>query len=144
MWHNGYLSLSPHVPGIQGQSWSNPFFKFYHNSAAATPPSSKLCNLTFFKQVFFFFGGGATKQAISIKLSTTVGHFYVTLTVKTFIWLAIVILCNLLRQCFQHAINLLGIVFNIGFLFLFRGNHYREFLNFNVSYVINTLVYQCF
>ena len=31
----------------------------------------------------------ATKQAISIKLATTVGHFYVTLTLtsQTFIWL---------------------------------------------------------
>ena len=29
----------------------------------------------------------ASKQAISIKLATTVGHFYVTLTLQTYLWL---------------------------------------------------------
>ena len=34
----------------------------------------------------------ATKQAINIKLAATVGHFYVTLTLQTFLWLSPVLL----------------------------------------------------
>ena len=59
---------------------------FSLNSAAATSRSSEICNLIFFQQ---FFPPLATKQAISIKLVTTVIHFYVTLTLQAFIiWLA--------------------------------------------------------
>ena len=39
----------------------------------------------FYEAIFIL---SPNKQAISIKLATTVGHFYVTLTLQTFIWLA--------------------------------------------------------
>ena len=65
---------------------------FFSHSAAAIP-SSNMCNLIFgVKRTFFFFQLSATKQAISIKLATTVGHFYMTLTLQTFIWLAQLVL----------------------------------------------------
>ena len=35
----------------------------------------------------------AAKQATSIKFATTVGHFYVTLTLQMFIWLDHFVLC---------------------------------------------------
>ena len=34
-----------------------------------------------------------TKQVISIELATTVGHFYMALSLKTFIWLAHLVGC---------------------------------------------------
>ena len=49
----------------------------------------------------------ATMQAISIKLARTVGHFYVTLTFQTFIWLD-----QLLCVCFLVRHNDVGRLLN--------------------------------
>ena len=92
-WSNGMFSGL--TPATHVQSWQN-LFSFFYNSAAATPTSSEMCNFLFcFKQVLFW---GATKQTISIKLATTVGHFYVTLTLQTFIGLAQLVFVSL-RLC---------------------------------------------
>ena len=76
-WSNGKLSgLSHQRSGLK---------KNFFNAAAATPTSSKMCNLNGVLSGYFL---GATKQAISIKLATTVGHCYEALTLQMLIWLA--------------------------------------------------------
>ena len=55
------------------------------NPAAATPISLQISNTFFLKWGVFFL---PTKPAISSKLVTTVGHYYMTLTLQMFIRLA--------------------------------------------------------
>ena len=64
----------------------------------------------------------ATKQAINIKLATTVGHFYetLTLTLQTFIWLdQLVFLCKLILRFLYvvvvAVVRLFLLFFSIGF-----------------------------
>ena len=85
-----------------------PFFLFFlkgKKSAAATPTSSKMGNPIVFLRGFFVLS--AIKQAIRIKLATTVGHFYVTLTLQTFTWLAHLVLFSG-QQYSPHRLQLSG------------------------------------
>ena len=61
--------------------------QFKKKSAAAEDTETeteKICSLIFFSDFF----PPPTKQAKIIKLVTTVGHFYATFTLQTFIWLS--------------------------------------------------------
>ena len=79
------VTISPSAQAVWVQSRSNPFF--FHCSATAIPTSSKMCNLIYLKR--FFFPSPPNKQIISIKHVTPICHVYVTLTLQTFIWLAV-------------------------------------------------------
>ena len=61
---------------------------------------------SFYLSVFLFFGN--LKQAISIQLatSTMIGHFYVTVTLQTFVWIAHLFFF-LFAIFFSHSVCLL-------------------------------------
>ena len=45
----------------------------------------------------------AAKPAISMKLATKVGHFYLTLTLQAFIWLSLPTCSGGFGQCIEHT-----------------------------------------